>query len=176
MKKLLLVAMLSTALTSPALAAQETKYLVVDINRVIGTSNAMNQVNKEVEEYRVKNAKEFEKKEQELRAEDENLKKEEATLAPDAFQKKVREFRTKFAEVGRSATAKREQMDKAFNTALTQLNTEAEKIIQDIAKENGAEIIFASHQLLYANENLNMSEEMLKRLNAKVSKIKIDLK
>jgi len=175
MNKLLATAAFLSIMSTSALA-NASKYLVVDIEHVIYNSNAMTQVKKEVEAYRDKNQKDIESKEKELKAEEDKLKAEQSTLAADAFQKKVRDFQTKVAEMQRNIQLKRSKMEEAYAGALAQMNQEAAKIIADVAKENGADLILPTSQVLYAEDSMNKSEEVLKRVNDKVKKVKIELK
>ncbi|MBN8827590.1 MAG: OmpH family outer membrane protein [Sphingobacteriia bacterium] len=176
-KSLSLIILTLILITGSAEAAvNAANYIVMDIEKVIYNSNAAQDVRKKLEQVKNKFQQEIEQKEQKLKAEEDILKKEQQKLSPEAFEKKVRDFQTRIAELQRGIQIKRGKLEESYEKALNQINEEAGKIIVEIAQEKKADLVLPTSQILFAAEDLNMSEELAKRLNKRISKVNVDVK
>jgi Skp family chaperone for outer membrane proteins len=64
-------------------------------------------------------------------------------------------------------------LKKASLDAMSKVNDEIKTIIADISKEKSLDLIVPAAQTLYYKDELDISNEVLKRLNKEVTKVKV---
>ena len=74
------------------------------------------------------------KKERDLRAAEQELGQQRAVLAPEAFQQRRRDFETRVADVQRDVSAKKRQLDQAFEENITKVREQLITIVDELAK------------------------------------------
>jgi Skp family chaperone for outer membrane proteins len=168
---LLLAVLMFAAPLAPAFA--ET-VAIVNIQKIMRDSLAAKSARDQLKAKQDQFAGEIKAKETDLKREDEELAKQRSVLAPDAFEQKVRTFREKAAGVQRDAQQKQGQLNKAFNAALGEMQNTIVNIIGEMAKEKGFKVAIPSNQALYADPSLDITDEVLKRLNSRLTKITIN--
>lgn len=158
--------------TSPALA--ETNLGIVNIQKIMKDSKAAQSIRTQLQAKQKSFQSELEAKEKALYAEDQALAKEQATAKDKAaFEQKVKEFRTKAASAQRDAQTKKAQLDKAFAGALEQIQTTVVAIVKDVATEKKMNAVVTSSQVLYADGGLDITAEVLKRLDGKLPSVSV---
>ena len=167
-----LMAFFVVAPVVPALAAEG--FAVVDIQKIMRDSAAAKSARDQLKAKQDQFQSEIKTKEAGLKKEDEELAKQRSILAPDAFEQKVRTFREKASGVQRDAQMKQAQLTKAFNSALGEMQKTIVSIIAELAKEKGFATAVPSTQTLYYDPSLDITDEVLKRLNSRLTKITIN--
>ena len=165
MKKLLMVVLLAAGLTS----CNEQKTAYVDTSKLI-------------QEY-----KEMKEVEAEFTAKSDSIKGELDTMAQD-FQKEVQDYQAnmnsmsvdKRKEVEQNLMRKQQMIQQQQQMRGNQLREESDTVIdsivskvkdyvKDYGKDNGYTYIFGSNEsanIMYAKDGLDITEEILKKLNA----------
>lgn len=156
-----------------ASALSASKIAVVDVQGIMRDSTAAKSVREALEAKQKSYQAEISKKEDALQKEDQSLAKEKATLSKDAFDKKVAAFREKATAVQKEVAAKKETWDKAYETSLAQIQKAVSSIIADIAQQKGFVIALPASQLLYRDAALDISQEVLTKLNAQLPKVDV---
>jgi len=169
MKKLLMVVLLAAGLTS----CNEQKTAYVDTSKLI-------------QEY-----KEMKEVEAEFTAKSDSIKGELDTMAQD-FQKEVEDYQAnmnsmsvdKRKEVEQTLMRKQQMIQQQQQMRGNQLREESDTVIdsivskvkgyvKDYGKENGYTYIFGSNEsanIMYAKDGLDITEEILEKLNAEYKK------
>ncbi|MEZ5691849.1 MAG: OmpH family outer membrane protein [Rickettsiales bacterium] len=149
---------------------------VVDIQRIMQSSTAAQDVRSQLEKKQKAFQDEITKKEKELKKEDEEIVKKKSVLSKKAFEEKVLAFRKKATATQKDVQSKKVLLDNAFQRALNDIQKNVTEIISDIAKEKGFYIALPTSQILYANTALDISDEVLKRLNKQLPKLTVKFK
>jgi len=179
MKKSTLFALLATTsliFATPAFAAEaEAKQTiaVVNIQQVMKDSTAAKTVREQLESKQKSFQATISKKEESLQKEDQELGKQKTVLSKEAFEEKVKAFRVKATDVQKDVQSKKALLDNAFERALNDIQKSVTDIIADLAKEKGFSIAVPTSQILYADKNLDISSEVLERLNKKLPKLEV---
>ncbi len=176
MKKTIFYAMaISAAFIVPAFAADAVKptIAVVNIQQIMKDSTAAKTVREQLESKQKSFQAEITKKEEGLKKEDQELGKQKSVLAKDAFDKKISEFRTKATSVQKDVQAKKALLDGAFEHSLNDIQKVVTDIIADLAKEKGFVVAVPTSQILYADKSLDISSDVLDRLNKKLPKLDV---
>lgn len=176
MKKTIFYAMaISAAFAVPAFAADAVKptIAVVNIQQIMKDSTAAKTVREQLESKQKSFQAEITKKEEGLKKEDQELGKQKSVLAKDAFDKKISEFRIKATSVQKDVQAKKALLDGAFEHSLNDIQKVVTDIIADLAKEKGFVVAVPTSQILYADKSLDISSDVLDRLNKKLPKLDV---
>lgn len=180
MKKItLFIAVICTliaAIIAPVFAhAANTKIAIVDMKKVVQESTAAtalrNQLNQKRDQYKAQ----IEKEEQALKKAEKQLQEQRSILAPDAFATKQQEFRTKLMDVQRDIQKKRKNLDTAFNPAFNQVDAAVQTVIAELASEKGFNVAVPASLTLYAETSLDITNDVLKKLNEKIPTVKISI-
>jgi Skp family chaperone for outer membrane proteins len=169
-----LISFLMFFAVAPLSAAQAEGVAVVNVQKLLRDSVAIKSARDQLKAKQDQFLKEIKGKEGELKKEDEELAKQRSILAPEAFEQKVNAFREKAAGVQRDARMKQNQLSKALDSALGEVQKAIVSIVSDMAKEKGFTVAIPSTQALYYQPSLDITDEVLKRLNARMTKITIN--
>ncbi|MFW0777393.1 MAG: OmpH family outer membrane protein [Rickettsiales bacterium] len=160
---------------TPVANAADSKNMiaVVNIQQVMKDSTAAKSVREQLEKKQKSFQAGITKKEKELKKEDQELAKQRNVLSKEAFEKKAREFRNKATNVQKEVQSKKALLDNAFERSLGDIQKATTEIIADLAEEKGFSVAVPTSQILYADSSLDISDEVLSRLNKKLPKVNV---
>lgn len=162
----------TTALSAHAEPAAAT-VAVVNIQGIMRDSAAAKSVREQLEQKQKAYQTEISKKEEALQKEDQDLAKQRGVLAKDAFEAKVKAFREKATDTQKEVAAKKAMLDGALEHSLGEIQKATTEIIAALAKEKNFNVALPTSQLLYADSGMDISSEVLKRLNDKLPKVDV---
>lgn len=146
---------------------------ILDVEKIVKESSAMrdiqNKVTKKQDEYQ----KEVTKKQNVLEAEQKKLEGKKNVLSKEALDKEVVAFEKKVDELKTFVDKKQNSLKKASMDAMGKVNDKIKDIIADISKEKDLDVIMPSAQALYFKDELDVSNEVLARLNKKITKVDV---
>lgn len=172
MKQVFLSLLALTLVTVVALPAHaETSVGVVDITRIMADSSAAKSIREQLQSKQKSFQAELDKKEEALLKEDQELSKQQANMERTAFEQKVKSFRAKAAAAQREIQTKKGQLDKAFASALEQIQSNVVNITAEVAREKKLNLVVSSAQVLYADGALDVTADVLSRLNKKLPRV-----
>lgn len=158
----------------PAHAADE-KIAVVDIQKVVKNSSASKDISSQIEKKRAAYQAAITKQEEELRKEDQALAKQQAILSPEAFQQKAKAFKSRVADVQKDVQSRRVKLEKAYEEAVLEVQKVVLDIVSKLAAEKGFVIAIPTSQILYAKPDMDITTEVLTRLNSRLSKVQVKI-
>lgn len=163
----------STVLITDAQAADGPVVLVFDVDRAIALSKAGKSMAKQLEE-QVKSVRAEEKKiVDDLTGELDKLKEQQKLLAKDVLQGKVEELRTKEIEGRQLLAVKTQSIQAGGQNAGREVLKVAEEELSAIAKERKADIVLRRDAVFYASAAIDVTAELVKRLDKRMSSIKV---
>jgi outer membrane protein len=149
----------------PLPAAQNLMVMVVDVQALLQETKAAKMVRAQIEQKRSEYAKEISQQEEMLRGERDVLQRQQASLSPEALNKKGREFQQKVNELDRSVQAKRQALEKSNNDALSKIQQQMLKIIADIAKQRKANLVLQRTELVLFDRSFDVTDEVMQKLD-----------
>ncbi len=162
-----------SAAPAPARAdAQPTVIAFVDVPRVLKDSAAAKSARDQLTKQQGIYEAEIKASEEKLRAEDQDIQKQRATLTPEALQKRVRDFQAKVEAARLQFDRRRTQLAFAQDDAMRQMQPAFQKICGDVAKEVGATVVLDSSRVLVSASNLNITDKVLQRLDKQLPSVK----
>ncbi len=180
MKKIHVMALALLAMTGLATAASADEgnaIAVVNIGQVMRESTAAKMVREQLESKYKGFQADISKKQESLQKEDQELGKKKSVLSKEAFEEKASEFRKKVTEAQKDAQTKKVMFDNASARSSEEIQKAVTGIVAELAKEKGFVLAVSSEnptsQILYADSKLDISAEVIKRLNDKLPKLDV---
>lgn len=163
------------AFASPVMAADApaNQIVTVNIQQVMRDATAAQSVREQLESKQKTFQSELAKKEEELQKENQDLGKKRSVLSKQAFDEKAAAFSKKATDVQKEVQTKKATLDSAFEHALNDIQKVVTDVISDLAKEKGFQVAIPTSQILYGDPKLDISDEVLKRLNQKMPKLDV---
>lgn len=163
------------AMTSvvPAAYAEGSKYAIVNVQAIMKDAKAAQSARDQLKAKQQQFQDQISKTEKELQKQDQELEKQRTILSQEAFEKQVKEFRKKAADAQKDVQDKRVNLSKAFDASLAEIQASVTQILNEMANERGFDLVVPSSQVLFYNPSLDISGEVLKRLNDKLPSLKV---
>lgn len=156
---------------------QETpfKVAVLDIQALLSQSKAAKSIQKQVEDKREDFQKEISKEEKKLKESEEKLIKLGQAQEEEKFKEQKKEFEEDFVETRELVQSRRTALEKAYNEAMVELRNEIVAIVSDFANENNYGLVLSKTSVVIGDKSLDITEDVMKRLDKDVSKIKVNV-
>ena len=174
--------MAGVAITSPAVSAQEAKtdlkapvIAVVDVQKVMQESNASKGVSKSFESLRDTYQKEISALEDKLRKSEEELRKQQTVLAPDALATKRRDFEKQVADVQKTVQTRKRALENALNEAMAVVHKSMVEVVAEVARERGANLVLARQQFVLVDTQLDVTDTVMERVNKKLPQVALNV-
>ena len=155
---------------------QVTRIGLVDLDGVLRRSSGTVKVRQLLDEQRLTFQEEFTKREAELQATEKALQADRELLSEDAFNERLRAFEDEVAEMQRQIQYRRQALDRAFQEAQRNLRGLALDIVKQIASEHKLDLVLSQESVLIFLPTLNVSEEVLARLDERTKNARIEIK
>ncbi len=146
---------------------------VVDVQNIMDNSKAATSIREQVKKKQTAFQKELDEKEKELQTQDQELAKQRNILSKEAFEKQYKEFREKAVEAQKQIREKKKELDQTFGQALNKIQKKIADIVADISKDKGVEVTIARSQVIYAGGAIDITDEVLKRLDSDMPKVEM---
>lgn len=154
--------------------AQAATIAFVDVARIMRDSAAAKSLRAQLEKQENTYEAEIKGKTDGLRKDEDALRKSRASLTPDAFGAKQQEFQTKVDSLRQQVERRRQQMAFAQEDAMRKLEPILAKVVAEVAKEVGASIVLDTGRVLVSSNNLNITDQVLSRLDGQISTITVN--
>jgi Skp family chaperone for outer membrane proteins len=137
----------------------------IDHDRVIISSKAFEKARSIIEERRLSYQNYLMKKEKELRALEAELHQKEGQIPEKDFLELRQDFERKVDETQKLAAEQRRQLDDVLYTFRSKVVDKAMEIIKLLCEERKIIMVVPKSQIIYAVDSLEMTDEVLKRLD-----------
>ena len=146
---------------------------VLDVDKIIQESSAVVDIQKKVDAKKIAYENEINKKQSQLESEQKKLEDKKITLSKEAFEKEVKGFEAKVDDLKTYIDRKQNSLKKASIDAMSKVNDKVKTIVSEIAKEKELDTIIPASQTLYFKDELDITAEVLSRLNKKITKVEV---
>jgi outer membrane protein len=158
-----------------ALLPQQTlTVIVVDVQALLQNSKAAKMVRAQIEQKRNDYTKDISRQEEALRTERDTLQRQQATMSPDALNKKGREFQQKVNDLDRDVQSKRVALEKSNNEALTRIQQTMLKIIADIARQRRANLVLQRTDLVLFDQSFDVTDQVMQKLDEELPVLNVN--
>ena len=146
---------------------------VVDFRGVLAKSEAARNIRSAVDEKRQELRKYFLEVENSLRDEQKNLSKKRSIVTAEAFEKRARKLKEKAQSAQKLAQTSNQKLKKSFDQAMDKVQKELVRIVAEVAEESGVGVVLFRSAIVIAVKKLDISKEVLMRLNKKLPDVKV---
>ena len=146
---------------------------VVDFRGVLAKSEAARNIRSAVDEKRQELRKYFLEVENSLREEQQSLSKKRSIVTAEAFEKRARKLKAKAQSAQKLAQTSNQKLKKSFDQAMDKVQKELLRIVAEVAEESGVGVVLFRSAIVIAVKKLDISKEVLQRLNKKLPDVKV---
>jgi Skp family chaperone for outer membrane proteins len=147
---------------------------VVDLENVVKNSDAMKDAQEKISNKQSKFQSEIDEAQKKLEKESKILDSKKTTLKEEALKKEQDKFSKKIDDLKELVNSRQDSLKKLSFDAIASINEEIKKVIDDIKEEKNLDIILSSSSAIFYKDDIDISAEVLKKLNKAISKVKIN--
>lgn len=180
MKKMLILFSLMGVLllvSGRSVFAQETesgiKISVINIDFIIRNGLAFKSIREQIGKFREVFQGQIQKEEETLRTANQELDSQKTILSTEAFTDKRREFEKQLVEVQRQVQLRKGNLERVQEDAIGQIQKVLNEIVTAMANEQGISLILRQDQVVMAGPKLQITQQVLDRLDAQMPSIKV---
>lgn len=149
----------------------ETPYFL-DFKFILNESDAGKKAQNYLKNKLEKGIKELKNKEKQIQDEEKKIIQQKKIIAAEDYKKKVASLRSKVASLQKERNSLLEGVAKERKKARNELLKNLNPIIKDYMNEKKIRMVVDKKSLLLADENLNITKDILAILNKKLKSIK----
>ncbi len=168
----LLASVAALAFSAPAFA-EGTSIATVNYQMLMSSSSAAKSAHEQIDSKSKSMQSEISKKAEQFQKDSQELEKQRSVMAKDAFEEKKRAFAEKVTSAQKEVQSKRAILDSASEHAGNELHKTISEIVTEMAKEKGFTLVIPSSQILYGDSKLDITNEVMEKLNKKLPKVDI---
>jgi outer membrane protein len=163
--------LLAAAPPRPAAAQGAPIVAILDVPHIQRESKAAKSIQAEIEKKRAAFQAEIADQEKSLRAADQKLKSQQATLSREDYQKKRQEIEAQADKFRKNAQARRDQLEKAVNAGADQIRKALVQVVGEIAKAQGYTLVLNKTMVVWPGPTADITAETLKKLDQVLPKV-----
>jgi outer membrane protein len=153
-------------------AANVAKIGVIDLQRVLETSNAGKAIQAELKKQKEKMESDLKQKGTDIEKISKRLERESMVMSKEMRDEKQREQRIKINDFKNLQKKYRTDLQKLEAQLMNQLQTDLKGLVDTIGKKGGYLMIINKYSVLYSPGSIDITNDLIKKLNAKTAKRK----
>lgn len=157
----------------PASAQGLPGVAVIDVQRLQREAAASKSVKAQIEKQYAVHQQEITKQENEVRSAEQELTRQRTLISPEAFAERRRQFEQKVANLQRDVQNRKREMDKSQLAAQRIIEQALAGVVEQIVTERKLTLVLRRDQTVFAAPEFEITDEVLKRLNAKLPSVKV---
>ncbi len=119
-------------------------------------------------------AKALKKKEKTIQEEERKIIQQKKVISAEEYKKKITDLRKKIDSLQKERNTLLAETSEQRSKAKTELLKNLNPIIQEYMKEKNIRIVLDKKSILLADENLDITQDIIKMLNSKLKSIKLN--
>jgi len=157
--------------------ANATNIAIIDIEQVVENSVAMKGVHKKLTSKKEKMQKELEKEESALNAKRDDIAGKSSILSKEALNDKMADFQQDVVAFQKKVREREDALQHAYMGAVGEITEEIKTIVKEMKSDEkyNFDVAITSSVAVYSDESLDISAEVLKRLNKKVKSVQLSI-
>lgn len=153
-------------------AADVAKIGVIDLQRVLETSNAGKTIQATLKKQKEKMEADLKAKGTDIEKISKRLERESMVMSKEMREEKEREQRIKINDFKTLQKKYRTDLQKLEVQLMNQLQKDIKELVDSIGKKRGYLLIVNKYTVLYSPSSIDITDDLIKRLNAKTKKKK----
>ena len=171
LKKLILVVFISSFFNQN-ISAELPYYL--DFKFILNESIAGKKAQKDLKNKLETGLKELNKTEQNLQSDEKKIIAQRKIISDEEYKKKVKELRQKVINLQKNKKNLLDTVAKQRSKARSELLKNLNPVIKDYMEEKKIRYVMDKKSLILADESLDITQEIIKKLNDKIKSVKLN--
>ena len=146
----------------------------LDFKYILNESNAGKKAQVQLKNKLEKGIKSIREKEKNLQEEERKIIKQKKLLKPDEYKAKVNKLRSQVSSLQKERNTLLESASKQRNKARNELLKNLNPIIKSYMQEKKIRMVVQKTSILLADDNLNITKDVMDRLNKQLKSIKLN--
>ena len=168
---IVLMAILLTGYSEKVEAAEDI--LFINLQYIVGQSKAGFSLREQSEELNSEIINLRDEITKSLQEKGKKLEDERTLLSPEVFQERADELRKEAEEKQNELNVRLQKIQQAIQRASNSIDSVISPILTEIVNEKGAKMLLERQTLLFADPKLDVSAEVIKKLNRRLPKIDV---
>ena len=168
---IVLIAILLTGYSEKVESAEDI--LFINLQYIVGQSKAGSSLREQSEELNSEIINLRDEITKSLQEKGKKLEDERTLLSPEVFQERADELRKEAEEKQNELNVRLQKIQQAIQRASNSIDSVISPILTEIVNEKGAKMLLERQTLLFADPKLDVSAEVIKKLNRRLPKIDV---
>ena len=152
-----------------------TSIAIVDLNLILSDSKAAKNATKQFEEIQKSTEDKIIASDKKMLDERNKLIEQQSVIAPEAFELKAKDYEKKLQEYQADKQNKLRKLEGVLQKARNEILENVKPILEDLSKELGVTVILEKNSVLLSANNMDITDDVIKKLNKELPKIKVSL-
>ena len=154
----------------PAFSADPVKIGVVDLQKILETSNSGKAAQNELKVQRDKMQADMKQRGNEIQEIESRMQREAMVMSKETREEKEREHRIKVSDFQALQRKYQSDLQEIERKLMGKLQTEITSLVSDIAKKDGYLLVISNIGVIYSLPATDLTERLIQELNAKSGK------
>ena len=178
-KKILTIIVITIVFTPYLIANADiypnTSIAIIDLNLILSDSKAAKNATKQFEQIQKKTEDEIIESDKKMLSEREKLIEQQSVIAPEAFEIKAKDYEKKLQNYQVEKQNKLRKLEGALQNARNEILENVKPILEEIGSEMGVTIILEKNSVILSDTGMDITKDVIKKLNKELPKIKVTL-
>ncbi|MDD3182722.1 MAG: OmpH family outer membrane protein [Alphaproteobacteria bacterium] len=163
------------AASAPAPEVKPSIVAIVDVQRILQASKAAKSVQQQLDTQRSKFQTEIAAEETDLRDAEKKLSALRETAKANDYVEQEQKLQQRFLTVEQHVQSRRKSLDQAFTDSMNAVRTALIDIVSEIAKEQGVNLVIVKQQVIWNDQNIDITDEVLTRLDKALPNVQVNI-
>ena len=146
----------------------------IDVQRIYREAEASKAFRTRLDEQRTREEDQFQAREKALLEADKELRRQQAVLSREAFTRKGQELANKVQALQRDVQNHNRALKDRLAQGINEVQNALIVVVQEIAAERDLDLVVTAGSVVLQNPELDITEEAMARLNAKLPRVSLD--
>ena len=146
---------------------------VIDLNKILSDADAAINAAEQIEEIAKEIENEIKLSDEEIIKEQNLLIESQSIMAPEAFESKRNEYESKVQKYNNERQSKLVKIDELIAVSRNEILSAIKPILEDVSNEKGVTIILEKTSVMLNAEKMDITNEVLKKLNKSLPTLKV---
>ena len=146
---------------------------VIDLNKILSDADAAINAAEQIEEIAKEIENEIKLSDEEIIKEQNLLIESQSIMAPEAFESKRNAYESKVQKYNNERQSKLVKIDELIAVSRNEILSAIKPILEDVSNEKGITIILEKTSVMLNAEKMDITNEVLKKLNKSLPTLKV---
>ena len=152
-----------------------TSIAIVDLNLILSESKAAKGATKDFEKIQKDTESEIVESDKLMLDERNKLIEQQSVIAPEAFEVKAQDYEKKLQNYQAEKQNKLRKLEGVLQKARNEILENVKPILEELSKELGVTVILEKNSVLLSATNMDITDQVIKKLNKELPNIKVSL-